>query len=42
VLGAAAQVAGDGLKNLADPANIAKKMITKAITKCKDLSGTNK
>lgn len=42
VLGAAAQAAGEGLKNLADPANIAKKIITKAITKGKDLPGSNK
>ncbi|MFX0008149.1 MAG: hypothetical protein ACFFAV_15680 [Candidatus Hermodarchaeota archaeon] len=42
VLGAAAQAAGEGLKNLADPANIAKKIITKVITKGKDLPGTNK
>ncbi|MFX1378299.1 MAG: hypothetical protein ACFFA4_04330 [Promethearchaeota archaeon] len=42
VLGAAAQAAGEGLKNLVDPANIAKKIVTKVITKGKDLPGTNK
>lgn len=42
ILGTAAQAAGEGLKNLADPANIAKKIITKAITKGKDLPTANK
>ncbi|MFX0004980.1 MAG: hypothetical protein ACFE9J_16055 [Candidatus Hermodarchaeota archaeon] len=42
VLGTAAQAAGEGLKNLADPTNIVKKVITKAITKGKDLPGSNK
>jgi hypothetical protein len=42
VLGTAAQAAGEGLKSLTDPANIAKKVITKAITKGKDLPGSNK
>ncbi|MHA1149787.1 MAG: hypothetical protein ACTSR8_16245 [Promethearchaeota archaeon] len=35
VLGEAAQAAGEGLKSLADPANIAKKVAKKAITKGK-------
>ncbi|MFW9969676.1 MAG: hypothetical protein ACFFDF_05705 [Candidatus Odinarchaeota archaeon] len=42
VLGSAAQAAGEGLKNLVDPANLAKKVITKVITKGKDLPGTNR
>ncbi|MFX0023484.1 MAG: hypothetical protein ACFE9S_14255 [Candidatus Hermodarchaeota archaeon] len=42
VLGSAAQAAGEGLKSLVDPANIAKKVVTKAITKGKDLPGANK
>lgn len=42
VLGSVAQAAGEGLKSLADPTNLAKKVITKAITKGKDLPGTAK
>ncbi|MFX1315935.1 MAG: hypothetical protein ACFE9T_08735 [Promethearchaeota archaeon] len=42
VLGQAADAAVQGFQNLADPANIAKKAITKAITKGKDIPGTNK
>lgn len=42
VLGSAAQAAGEGLKNLADPTKIAKKVLTKAITKGKDIPGTDR
>jgi len=42
VLGSAAQAAGEGLKSLADPTKIAKKVLTKAITKGKDLPGTDR
>jgi len=42
VLGSAAQAAGEGLKSLADPANLVKKVVTKTITKGKDIPGTNK
>ncbi|MFX1386870.1 MAG: hypothetical protein ACFE9M_06610 [Promethearchaeota archaeon] len=42
VLGSAAQAAGEGLKSLADPANIVKKVVIKTITKGKDIPGTNK
>ncbi|MFX1411376.1 MAG: hypothetical protein ACFFA6_13580 [Promethearchaeota archaeon] len=42
VLGQAADAAVQGLQNLADPANLAKKAITKAITKGKDIPGTSK
>ncbi|UCC20620.1 MAG: hypothetical protein JSV62_04850 [Promethearchaeota archaeon] len=42
VLGSAAQAAGEGLKSLADPVSLAKKVVTKAITKGKDLPGTTK
>jgi len=42
VLGSAAQAAGEGLKSLADPVNLTKKIVQKAITKGKDLPGTNR
>jgi hypothetical protein len=42
VLGSAAQAAGEGLKNLADPTKIAKKAISKAVTKGKDLPGADR
>jgi hypothetical protein len=41
VLGSAAQAAGEGLKSLTDPASLAKKVVTKVITKGKDLPGTD-
>ncbi|MFW9829803.1 MAG: hypothetical protein ACFFEY_19705 [Candidatus Thorarchaeota archaeon] len=42
VLGSAAQAAGEGLKSLADPVNLTKKVIQKVITKGKDIPGANK
>ena len=42
VLGSAAQAAGEGLKSLVDPTKIAKKALTKAITKGKDLPGADR
>ncbi len=42
VLGSAAQAAGEGLKSLVDPTKLVKKGITKAITKGKDIPGTDR
>ncbi|MFX1328944.1 MAG: hypothetical protein ACFE91_12520 [Promethearchaeota archaeon] len=42
VMGQAADAAVQGLKNLVDPTKLVKKGITKAITKGKDLPGTNR
>lgn len=42
VLGSAAQAAGEGLKSLADPVDLAKKVVKKAITKGKNIPGANK
>ena len=42
VLGQATDAAVKGLKSLVDPTNLAKKVITKAITKGKDIPGTTK
>lgn len=42
VLGQAADAAVEGLQSLADPTKLAKKAISKAITKGKDLPGVNK
>jgi hypothetical protein len=42
VLGQAADAATQGLKNLVDPTKLAKKGITKAITKGKDIPGTDR
>jgi len=42
VLGSAAQAAGEGLKRLADPVDLVKKVVKKAITKGKDIPGANK
>ncbi|MFX1322158.1 MAG: hypothetical protein ACFFAQ_10995 [Promethearchaeota archaeon] len=42
VLGQAADAAVEGLQSLADPTTLAKKAISKAITKGKDLPGANK
>lgn len=41
VLGQAADAAMQGLKNLTDPTKLAKKVVTKTITKGKDLPGTD-
>lgn len=41
ILGQAGEAAVQGLKNLADPTKLVKKVITKAITKGKDLPGTD-
>jgi hypothetical protein len=42
VLGQAGEAAMQGLKNLADPTKIVKKVITKTITKGKDIPGTDR
>ena len=42
VLGSAAQAAGEGLKNLADPMNLTKKVVQKVVTKGKDLPGADR
>ncbi|MFX0001008.1 MAG: hypothetical protein ACFE9Q_00525 [Candidatus Hodarchaeota archaeon] len=42
LLGSAAEAAGEGLKSLADPVNLTKKVVKKAITKGKDLPGTDR
>ncbi|MFX1346669.1 MAG: hypothetical protein ACFFAI_16350 [Promethearchaeota archaeon] len=42
VLGQAADAATQGLKNIADPIKLAKKVVTKTITKGKDLPGTDR
>ncbi len=42
VLGQAGGAAIQGLKNLADPTKLAKKVITKTITKGKDIPGTDR
>ncbi len=41
LLGSAAQTAGEGLKSLVDPAELAKKVVKKVITKGKDLPGSD-
>jgi len=42
VLGSAAQAAGNGLKSLADPVSLFKKVVKKTITKGKDIPGTDR
>ena len=42
ILGQAGEAAMQGLKNLADPTKFAKKVITKTITKGKDIPGTDR
>ena len=42
VLGSAAQAAGNGLKSLADPVGLAKKVVKKVITKSKDIPGADR
>ena len=42
ILGHAGEAAMQGLKNLADPTKLAKKVITKTITKGKDIPGTDR
>ncbi|MFX0082365.1 MAG: hypothetical protein ACFE94_11505 [Candidatus Hodarchaeota archaeon] len=42
VIGQAADAATQGLKNLADPTKLVKKVVTKTITKGKDLPGTDR
>lgn len=42
ILGQAGEAAMQGLKNLADPTKLAKKVITKTITKGKDIPGTDR
>jgi hypothetical protein len=42
ILGQAADAATQGLKNLVDPTKIVKKVVTKTITKGRDLPGTNR
>ncbi len=41
LLGSAAQAAGEGLKSLADPVGMAKRVVKKVITKGKDLPGSD-
>ena len=42
VLGSAVQAAGEGLKSLADPVGLAKKVVKKVITKGKDIPGADR
>jgi hypothetical protein len=42
VLGQAADAATQGLKNIADPTKLVKKIVTKTVTKGKDLPGTDR